>query len=85
MTRPINILAAFEYSSTCEHGACSREATYAVWTSHHALECRDAMGLRCAKHAAELKVHWMRGLGGELLCGCVVEGTLNDHYRAMKI
>lgn len=71
-----------EFDVAC--GLCSREARFAVWVSHSNAGCCDAMGFRCALHAAEILEHWESGLGGVLRCGCEVD-TLEEHVRVMPL
>ena len=78
-------VASMEFTTTCEHRHCDEAATFAVWTSHHAVECRDAMGFRCAQHTAEVRAYWRDVRGEEMRCGCVIEGRLSDHFRSLPL
>lgn len=82
-------MTAHVITAVCGHGRCETSASYLVWTSHfatstHAVQCSPGMGLRCAKHVDELRAHWAGGVGGELLCGCVIH-DLSDHFSATPL
>ena len=74
-----------EFPEPCGHRCCTLTADFAVWVSHHAVECRPDTGFRCSQHAEELRTHWWAGLGGEMRCGCTVDGVLEDHYRRVAL